>query len=204
LVSNKASEIESWLKRCVGSASIFREFQEERRGRWTNGKTARKVVAFDFEWQPDSHRNSRNPVAVVALACYTRQPKTNYTITNILIAQILPEPKSRELIEALFERKDIIMVGIGLKQDTEKFPKCESGRDLADYAEECKIFPPNGGKHGVASLCEMLLLRHCPKDKGVTVSDWSRDELSDDQVAYASLDVFVALEVQFCLPVLEE
>jgi len=189
LITSDADEIETWIVTHIGPPSS------------TNKKLSsvpKKTVAFDSEWKPDIPKWRNNPLAIVQLGV------VNNGLFYVLIAQVSPyfpdSERSKKILQFLFHRKDVRIIGISLIMDKHKFPPATRACDLSVLAMRLG-FHRQHGYHGVSSLCHDVLCLEKPteKRKEITLSDWSICSLNESQILYAVMDVWVVMLVFFKL-----
>lgn len=144
------------------------------------------VLGFDTETQPSFRKGESHPVALVQLAgsrgAYIFQLRALRDPAPLL--DLLANPAIRKA--GVATGRDV--------QDLRKLHLFEPAGffDLADLAEKAGI--GHGGLRGLAAA--VLGFRF---SKGAQRSNWGRETLTDDQIAYAAMDAWVGRELFLAL-----
>lgn len=85
-----------------------------------------------------------------------------------------------------------LKVGFGLKNDAHLFRKREI--ELNNILDLSKCFASFGFKNaiGVKNAMALLFNVNFPKSKSISTSNWSKKQLSSQQIAYAAADAYAA------------
>jgi ribonuclease D len=140
------------------------------------------VVGLDTETQPTFRKGQ------VHLPCLV-QVATARTVYLFQLRQV----DCTELLTGLLESHAIAKAGIGLDHDFSKlkqvFPFVPSGIvDLAAIAKRYGV-----GQPGIRTLAALFFGLRLPK--GQQTSNWSRPQLSPQQIAYAAADAWICREL---------
>jgi len=140
------------------------------------------VLGFDTETKPAFHRGQSNPVAIIQLA----GSRAVYIMQLRQLASLKP-------LSALFASGRVIKAGIDLQQDIVKLKKqidCEYNGfvDVSSLAKDAGL--KNFSMRGLAAV---LLGVRIPK--GTRTSNWARDTLTPQQIAYAATDAWISREL---------
>ena len=93
-------------------------------------------------------------------------------------------------LKPIFENKDQIKVGFGLKNDAHLFRK--KGIELNSVIELSKCFGSFGLNNpvGIKNAIALLFQMNFPKSKSVSTSNWARKSLTIPQIEYAAADAY--------------
>ncbi len=93
-------------------------------------------------------------------------------------------------LKPIFENKDQIKVGFGLKNDAHLFRK--KGIELNSVIELSKCFGSFGLNNpvGIKNAMALLFKVNFPKSKSVSTSNWARKSLTIPQIEYAAADAY--------------
>ena len=93
-------------------------------------------------------------------------------------------------LKPIFENKDQIKVGFGLKNDAHLFRK--KGIELNSVIELSKCFGSFGLNNpvGIKNAMALLFKVNFPKSKSVSTSNWARKNLTIPQIEYAAADAY--------------
>lgn len=96
-------------------------------------------------------------------------------------------------LKPIFENKDQIKVGFGLKNDAHLFRK--KGIELHSVIELSKCFSSFGLNNpvGIKNAMALLFKVNLPKSKSVSTSNWARKTLTKPQIEYAAADAYAAV-----------
>jgi len=157
------------------------------------------LVGFDAEWKPDHAYGSDNPISVLQLAFPLS--RRVYVLQLGRLDNKLPAE-----VQMMLVNPEVRKVGFAV--------------DLNDRAKmaRSKILLTNGSMTDIQELCAAqlgvmvnakslslknaafgLLGFNLAKDKRVSCSDWSSQDLSVEQVRYAALDAWVPLRLCYQL-----
>lgn len=95
-----------------------------------------------------------------------------------------------DFLKPVFENKDQIKVGFGLKNDAHLFRK--KGIELNNIIELSKSFSSFGLKNpvGIKNAMALLFQINFPKSKSISTSNWARRTLTQQQIEYATADAY--------------
>ena len=93
-------------------------------------------------------------------------------------------------LKPVFENKDQIKVGFGLKNDAHLFRK--KGIELNNIIELSKSFSSFGLNNpvGIKNAMALLFQINFPKSKSISTSNWARKTLTQQQIEYAAADAY--------------
>ena len=93
-------------------------------------------------------------------------------------------------LKPIFENRDQIKVGFGLKNDAHLFRK--KGIQLNSVIELSKCFSSYGLDNpvGLKNAMALLFQINFPKNKKISTSNWSKKNLSPEQISYAAADAY--------------
>ncbi|WP_111860780.1 3'-5' exonuclease [Acinetobacter sp. CFCC 10889] len=93
-------------------------------------------------------------------------------------------------LKPIFENKDQIKVGFGLKNDAHLFRK--KGIELNSVIELSKCFGSFGLNNpvGIKNAMALLFKVNFPKSKSISTSNWARKNLTIPQIEYAAADAY--------------
>ena len=93
-------------------------------------------------------------------------------------------------LKPIFENKDQIKVGFGLKNDAHLFRKKDI--ELNSVIELSKCFGSFGLNNpvGIKNAMALLFKVNFPKSKSVSTSNWARKSLTIPQIEYAAADAY--------------
>ena len=99
-------------------------------------------------------------------------------------------PDILNFLKPIFENKDQIKVGFGLKNDAHLFRK--KGIELNSVIELSKCFGSFGLNNpvGIKNAIALLFQMNFPKSKSVSTSNWARKTLTIPQIEYAAADAY--------------
>lgn len=99
-------------------------------------------------------------------------------------------PAILEFLKPIFENKNQIKVGFGLKNDAHLFRK--KGIELHNVIELSKCFSAFGFTHpmGLKNAMALLFQVNFPKSKKISTSNWARKILTPHQIEYAAADAY--------------
>ena len=100
-----------------------------------------------------------------------------------------------QFLKPIFENKQQIKTGFGLKNDMHLFRK--RGILLHNVVELSKCFSSFGLKNpvGIKNAIAFLFGQNFPKSRSVSTSNWARKTLTQQQIEYAAADAYAALLV---------
>ena len=140
------------------------------------------VVGFDTETRPSFHKGQHYDVALLQIA-----------LTNKVFLVRLSDTGITQDIVEFFENKDILKVGVGVRDDIRvlqkltKF-KAEGFTELTTLAKEVGL-----QVESVKKLTALLLGFRI--SKSAQTSNWEAAVLNEKQVSYAATDAWVCLEI---------
>lgn len=176
-----AEEINSRpIARYTGPVHIVRTAQElERAAHALHRET---VLGFDTETKPAFHKGQSNPVSIIQFA--------GSRAVYIIQAHRVP---CLEPLGAILCSSRIIKAGIDLQQDIAKLKShiaCQYNGfvDVNNLAKDAGI--KNFSMRGLAAI---VLGVRIPK--GARTSNWARDTLTPQQIAYAATDAWISREL---------
>ncbi|KAJ3684937.1 hypothetical protein LUZ61_014101 [Rhynchospora tenuis] len=151
----------------------------------------RLIVGFDIEWCPHGwHGTSgENPAALLQL-CVGRR----CLIFQLIHCDYIPEELSDFLLDYRFR-----FVGVGIHADLQKLDndyglEVENALDLRYLAAE-NMDRPIMREWGLQTLVSEFMGAHMVKPTSVSLSDWGRRALTQEQIEYAALDAFTSFEI---------
>ena len=104
-------------------------------------------------------------------------------------------PEILEFLKPVFESRDQIKVGFGLKNDAHLFRK--KGIELNSVIELSKCFSAFGFPNpmGLKNAMALLFQVNFPKSKKISTSNWARKTLTLAQIQYAAADAYAPVLV---------
>ncbi|TCB58781.1 3'-5' exonuclease [Acinetobacter terrae] len=104
-------------------------------------------------------------------------------------------PEILEFLKPVFENRDQIKVGFGLKNDAHLFRK--KGIELNSVIELSKCFSVFGFPNpmGLKNAMALLFQLNFPKSKKISTSNWARKILTPPQIQYAAADAYAPVLV---------
>lgn len=140
------------------------------------------ALGFDTESKPAFRKGEYNPVALVQLAASHK--------VYLFRVNIIGFP--RELAE-IIENIEIIKVGAGLRDDLVELRKFQDVNprgflELGHAAAQAEI-----NQQGLRKLSAIVLGFRI--SKAAQVSNWEREELTEQQIHYAATDAWVSLKI---------
>ena len=104
-------------------------------------------------------------------------------------------PEILEFLKPVFESRDQIKVGFGLKNDAHLFRK--KGIELNSVIELSKCFSAFGFSNpmGLKNAMALLFQLNFPKSKKISTSNWARKTLTPAQIQYAAADAYAPVLV---------
>ncbi|GLI61249.1 hypothetical protein VaNZ11_003554 [Volvox africanus] len=152
------------------------------------------IVAMDMEWRPDTVPGESHPVAVLQLS----------SAGLVVVVRTLTCGLPDAFRTGFMEDSDVeLVVAAWMNNDERKFEEsfgqptfwCKI-TDIQKVAKAC-----GHSKTGVRALVQAVLEPSVgmPKNKRVTMSDWSAPKLQPDQLKYAILDAACIEHVFRCL-----
>ncbi|QOW47561.1 MULTISPECIES: 3'-5' exonuclease [Acinetobacter] len=140
------------------------------------------VLGFDSESKPTFHKDDvQTGPHLIQLA----------TFEKAYLFQVSDEILN--FLKPIFENKDQIKVGFGLKNDAHLFRK--KGIELYSIIELSKCFKSFGFNNpvGIKNAMALLFKVNFPKSKSVSTSNWARKTLTTPQIEYAAADAYAAV-----------
>ena len=140
------------------------------------------LLGFDTETRPSFKRGQNYPTALLQLAGEHK----------VFLFQLLQLPTLAPLA-ALMADPAILKVGVAIRDDIKKLRESEDFEpagfvELADITQKAGVV--NTGLRSLAGIFMGVRI-----SKGAQVSNWSRADLSEAQVAYAATDAWISREV---------
>lgn len=140
------------------------------------------VIGFDTESKPTFRKGDYNPVAMIQMAVPGKVFLIRINLTGFTPA-----------LQALFANEKVIKAGISIRDDIKEMQR-QAHFEPANVVELNDIAKEAGVKNiGVRSLAGIFL--EIRISKGQQTSNWSRETLSEGQIAYAATDAWVCLEI---------
>ena len=104
-------------------------------------------------------------------------------------------PEILEFLKPVFENRDQVKVGFGLKNDSHLFRK--KGIELNSVIELSKCFSAFGFPNpmGLKNAMALLFQLNFPKSKKISTSNWARKILTPPQIQYAAADAYAPVLV---------
>lgn len=104
-------------------------------------------------------------------------------------------PEILEFLKPVFESRDQIKIGFGLKNDAHLFRK--KGIELNSVIELSKCFFAFGFTNpmGLKNAMALLFQVNFPKSKKISTSNWARKTLTPAQIQYAAADAYAPVLV---------
>ena len=104
-------------------------------------------------------------------------------------------PQILEFLKPVFENRDQVKVGFGLKNDAHLFRK--KGIELNNVIELSKCFSAFGFSNpmGLKNAMALLFQVNFPKSKKISTSNWARKILTPHQIQYAAADAYAPVLV---------
>ncbi|KAI3945263.1 hypothetical protein MKX01_035024 [Papaver californicum] len=180
-VTHTGSVVDRWI------TGVYKDFPN---------KLNNLVVGLDIEWRRLRENSTRNPVAVLQLCLLKR-----CLIFQISCCDYIPD----SLADFLGNEK-FTFVGVGIDGDAHKLwvdhglnvARTEELGSLAAYKltktvreyRESRLY-----KAGLRDLARDVLGQELPKKRGIQLSRWDNDFLTDYQIEYACLDAFVPFKL---------
>ncbi|RYL29559.1 3'-5' exonuclease [Acinetobacter piscicola] len=140
------------------------------------------ILGFDSESKPTFHKDDvQTGPHLIQLA----------TFEKAYLFQVSDEILN--FLKPVFENKDQIKVGFGLKNDAHLFRK--KGIELYSIIELSKCFKSFGFNNpvGIKNAMALLFKVNFPKSKSVSTSNWARKTLTTPQIEYAAADAYAAV-----------
>ncbi|RKG29838.1 3'-5' exonuclease [Acinetobacter tianfuensis] len=115
------------------------------------------------------------------------------TLERAYLFQVSPE--ILDFLKPIFASRDQIKVGFGLKNDAHLFRK--KGIELNSIIELSKCFRSFGidSPVGLKNAMALLFQVNFPKSKSISTSNWSKKNLTDQQISYAAADAYAPVLV---------
>ncbi len=140
------------------------------------------LLGFDTETRPSFKRGQSYPTALLQLAGEHK----------VFLFQLLQLPTLAPLCSLLADPA-ILKVGVAIRDDIKKLRESEDFEpagfvELADITQKAEVV--NTGLRSLAAIFMGVRI-----SKGAQVSNWSRADLSEAQVAYAATDAWVSREI---------
>lgn len=141
-----------------------------------------KILGFDTETKPSFAKGKSNAVCLVQLS-------TNDTCFLFR----LKENNCLEILKPLFENKDILKIGLSLKDDFHAVQKqmefTPAGFvDLQPYVKQFGI-----EDNSLSKIFAIIFNKRISKSQRLT--NWEADFLTDKQKSYAALDAWATLRI---------
>ncbi|KAG8212695.1 hypothetical protein J437_LFUL019593, partial [Ladona fulva] len=163
------------------------------------------VLGMDCEWVPDRKSGEKSPVALLQLA----------TVSGFCaLFRLSHMPVIPESLKELLRNGDILKVGVGIQYDVQRLHIAVHGWvDIRNLQFLLRIYPSKDSedntdessiKLSLSSLSKRVLGIELDKDAEVRVGKWDADQLSDEQINYASWDALAAVLICYELTREEE
>lgn len=138
-----------------------------------------KVLGFDTETRPNFRKGQDNPVSLLQLC----DGKSALLIQLKNITQFDP-------LIALFEDEEITKTGVAIHDDIKGLQKLFSF-EAAGFVDSAKLAKTIGyTKTGLRNLAATLLGIRI--SKSAQLSNWAKEELTDQQISYAATDAWIS------------
>lgn len=137
------------------------------------------ILGFDSESKPTFNKGEvQTGPHLIQLA----------TFEKAYLFQVSPDILN--FLKPIFENKDQIKVGFGLKNDAHLFRK--KGIELHSVIELSKCFSSFGLNNpvGIKNAMALLFQVNFPKSKSISTSNWARKTLTAPQIEYATADAY--------------
>ena len=140
------------------------------------------VLGFDIETRPAFRKGESYPPALLQLAGHSA----------VYIFQLLAL-RDLKWFHELFSNAAILKAGVSLDHDIKKLKERQAFQaagfvEIADLSEQAGI--QNKGLRGLAAILMGIRI-----SKGAQRSNWSRPDLSRDQILYAATDAYICREL---------
>ncbi|WIA22870.1 hypothetical protein OEZ86_009815 [Tetradesmus obliquus] len=174
-----------------------------------------RVVGFDLEWRPHFRRGcAPNRAALLQLAYAVDRrgrdwrPKADGKGVVVLLLHIFHSGITPKLQDILL-REEITKVGVNICGDVSKLladygVAVAGAADLSDAAHGRQLRCVDGittnvenKRWSLAGLVEEVLSVELPKPQHIRLGNWEQRPLNAEQQAYAALDAFASLLVQY-------
>ena len=140
------------------------------------------LLGFDTESKPAFSKGEKYLPSIVQIA----------TSSAVYIFQIAKTGGIKNL-KIIFENKNILKVGIAIRDDILKLKEIEIFQD-SGFQDIRKLTKNLGVEHtGLRNLAGIFL--KCRISKTSQVTDWSQEQLSAKQLTYAATDAWISREV---------
>lgn len=141
-----------------------------------------RVLGFDIETRPTFQKGESNPPALLQLA----------GSSAVYVFQLL-QLRDLKRFNELFSDAGIIKAGVSLDYDIRKLKECQDFQpagfvELSELSDRAGI--RNNGLRGLAAI--LLGFRI---SKRAQRSNWSRRDLTREQILYAATDAFICREI---------
>ena len=141
-----------------------------------------RVLGFDIETRPTFTKGESYPPALLQLA----------GSSAVYVFQLL-QLQDLKWFSDLFSEPGIIKAGVSLGHDIKKLKERQDFHE-AGFVELSTLSDAAGIRNnGLRGLAAILL--KCRISKGAQRSNWSRPDLSRDQILYAATDAFISREI---------
>ena len=145
-----------------------------------------QILGFDIETRPSFQKGERHPPALLQLAGHSA----------VYIFQLL-QLRDVAWFKDIFSDSAIIKAGVSIDHDIQKLKSRQDFRE-AGFVELSKLSDAAGIRNnGLRGLAAILLKRRI--SKGAQRSNWSRRELSREQLVYAATDAYISRAIYLCL-----
>ena len=141
-----------------------------------------RVLGFDIETRPAFQKGESYPPALLQLA----------GASTVYVFQLL-QLRDLKGVRDIFSNAGIVKAGVSLDHDLKKLRERQTFQaagfvELSELSDRAGI--QNNGLRGLAAI--LLGIRI---SKGAQRSNWSRSDLSRDQILYAATDAFISREI---------
>ncbi|KAL8142727.1 hypothetical protein V2J09_015759 [Rumex salicifolius] len=152
------------------------------------------VVGLDIEWKPNRRRYEENRAATLQLCVGNK----------CLIVQLIHVDSIPRSLGDFLSSTRHIFVGVGVESDLAKLEEdyglvCNSHRDVRRVALDTWQDGILSRCPGLKELADVVAGISVDKPKRVTMSNWEKWILADDQIRYACIDAYAS----FCIAILK-
>ena len=191
---------------CTRDQGFASTLCDEWRERLESGLNTNKnlCIGFDIEWRPNYVKGETpNCVALLQLC----EPSG-----TILLTRLVKQPSLHEKIIALLTHPNVVLLGIGVKEDVKKLVRdfresfvqsCEGLKEkfisFCDLGEVAKKLTPDADGFSLKKLAAIhgIILSH--KTKSLTMTDWEKKTLTPQEVMYGAQDAECGLKIALAM-----